>query len=170
VLEVGPGTGAVTTHIVHRLGPVDQLDLVEVNQAFVGRLHQRFETEDAFRRIAARSRVLHQRVEDLAGGQRYDVIVSGLPLNNFSVADVERILDVLVGLLRPAGTLSFFEYVAVRRARALVSRRAERARLRGIEAALAALLEPHEIGRDLVWRNVPPACVHHVRMPSANGD
>ena len=54
---------------------------------------------------------------------KYDVIVSGLPLNNFSPADVERILAVLCGRLAPRGTLSFFEYIAMRPARALVSGR-----------------------------------------------
>jgi phosphatidylethanolamine/phosphatidyl-N-methylethanolamine N-methyltransferase len=93
------------------------------------------------------------------------VIVSGLPLNNFSVDQVEQILHLLTGLVRPGGTLSFFEYIAIRRARAVVSGPRQRARLRGIGHAVAAVLEPHEIRCEWVWRNVPPACVHHVRLP-----
>ena len=170
VLEVGPGTGAVTTQVVRRLGAEDQFDLVELNDAFVRRLNQRFETEDEFRQVAPRSHVLHKPVEELAGGEPYDVIISGLPLNNFSVADVTRISDVLLALLHPGGTLSFFEYIAIRRARALVSGRQERARLHGIDRVLGGVLKAHEIRRDFVWRNVPPACVHHVRMPPATND
>ena len=166
VLEVGPGTGAVTTEVARRLGAGDHLDLVELNAQFVRRLEERFAHEDAFRRIAGRSRILHQRIEDLAGGEPYDVIISGLPLNNFSVANVEHILQALVGLLKPGGTLSFFEYVAIRRARAVVSSGRERQRLRGIDAALSSVLRHREIRRDLVWRNVPPACVHHLRAGS----
>ena len=96
--------------------------------------------------------------------QGYDVIVSGLPLNNFAVADVERILATLTGLLASEGTLSFFEYIAVRPARAMVSGRAERARLRGIGCAMRGVLDGREICREAVWRNVPPAWVHHVRQ------
>ncbi|MGD9722068.1 MAG: class I SAM-dependent methyltransferase [Pirellulales bacterium] len=169
VLEVGPGTGAVTAQIVRSLGPHDQFDLVELNAEFVRRLRQRFENDAAFRSVAARSRVLHQPVEELAAGEPYDVIISGLPLNNFSVADVERILAALRGLARPGGTLSFFEYLAIRRARAIVSGAEERARLQGIGRALNELLEPHEFRCDWVWRNVPPACVHHVRFEPAGG-
>jgi phospholipid N-methyltransferase len=165
VLEVGPGTGAITAQIVRRLRAEDRFDLVELNEQFVRRLHERFANEAPFRLVAPRCRILHQRVEELAAGEPYDVIVSGLPLNNFSVADVQRILDVLVGLLRPGGTLSFFEYIGIRRARALVSGHQERARLRGIGAALDRLLAPYEIGRDAIWPNVPPAYVHHVRLP-----
>ena len=124
ILEVGPGTGAVTRRIVHGMGRADRLDLVELNGTFVAQLERRFQAEPAFQAVAPRARVLHCPVEDLPGRESYDVIVSGLPLNNFSVAEVERLLSVLCGRLAPRGTLSFFEYIAMRPARALVSGRA----------------------------------------------
>jgi phospholipid N-methyltransferase len=164
ILEVGPGTGAVTSQIVRKLGPNDRLDLVELNQQFVDRLKERFDTEPAFQAVAGQTRILHQSVESLSQDEPYDLIVSGLPLNNFSVADVKTILAVLVRLLPSGGMLSFFQYIAIRPARALVSGPAERARLRGIGEALAELLGPHEIRRDWVWPNIPPAWVHHVRV------
>jgi phosphatidylethanolamine/phosphatidyl-N-methylethanolamine N-methyltransferase len=164
VLEVGPGTGAVTRRIVETLGPEDRFDLVELNDRFVERLRHRFDSEPAFQAVADRSRVLHCPVEDLPAEKNYDVIVSGLPLNNFSVESVQRILGAFGGLLKPGGTISFFEYIAIRKARSLVSNRAERARLRGISEALGQLLGPHEIRRDWIWLNVPPAWVHHVRL------
>ncbi len=164
VLEVGPGTGAVTQHIVRRLGDEDRLDLVELNEQFVRRLNERFEKEASFRSVAARSRVLHHAVQELAAEEPYDVIISGLPLNNFSAADVEQILAAMMGLLRRGGVLSFFEYIAIRGARALVSGRQERERLRGIGRALDHWLDPYEFRRDWIWPNVPPAWVHHVRI------
>jgi len=163
VLEVGPGTGAVTTQIVAALGPSDRLDMVELNDEFARRLRERFETEAPFRSVAARARVLHQRVEALAGEEPYDLVISGLPLNNFAADQVEQILAVFERLLRPGGTLSFFQYIGIRAARAAASGRAERARLRGVGAALERVLALHEIRRDCVWTNLPPAWVHHVR-------
>ena len=163
ILEVGPGTGAVTTRIAAAAGADDLLDLVELNESFVQRLRQRLQSDAALRPMADRTRVLHCAVEELSEDEPYDVIVSGLPLNNFSVADVQQILSVLMRLLRPGGTLSFFEYIAIRHARALVSGRAERTRLRGIGRALQTVLGEHEIRRDWIWPNVPPAWVHHVR-------
>ena len=129
-------------------------------------LEERFAAETPFCALGHRARVLHGRLEDLPRRAQYDRIVSGLPLNNFAVSDVERILAAFRGLSRPGGVLSFFEYAAIRPARALVSGREERARLRGIGRTLAGLLEAHEIRRDLVWRNLPPAVVHHVRFGS----
>ena len=121
ILEVGPGTGAVTTALVRGLGPGDRLDLVELNDRFVAHLRERFEREPAFQAVEPRSRVLHQPLETLPADAPYDLIISGLPLNNFSVAAVEEILAAYRRLLRPGGTLSFFEYIAIRRARAVVS-------------------------------------------------
>jgi phospholipid N-methyltransferase len=164
VLEVGPGTGAVTRQIVESIGPSDQFDLVELNEQFVLHLQGRFRDEPAFAAVSDRTTIIHGPLEELPRDRKYDTIVSGLPLNNFSVADVERILAAFAELLAPRGTLSFFEYVAVRPARAAVSGRADRERLRGIGRALRGALDGNEIHRDLVWPNLPPAWVHHVRF------
>ena len=164
ILEVGPGTGAVTRHLVRNLRPGDRLDLVELNQSFVDCLNDRFRTDPAFQPAADRARVLHCPVEDLPTDAPYDVIVSGLPLNNFAVAEVEHILSVLRRLAAPRATLSFFEYMAIRRFKATVSGRAERNRLRGIAQVVGRLLTEGEIRRDWIWPNVPPAWVHHVRL------
>jgi phospholipid N-methyltransferase len=164
ILEVGPGTGAVTQRLVDVLGPHDQLDMVELNDSFVECLRRRFQTEPAFQAVADRSRVLHCPVEDLPATQKYHLVVSGLPLNNFAVADVQRILDTIVGLMEPGATLSFFEYIAVRRVKQLISGRQERQRLRGIGQVMGSLLSAHEVRRDGVWLNVLPAWVHHVRV------
>jgi phospholipid N-methyltransferase len=164
ILEVGPGTGSVTRRIVRAMGPDDRLDLVELNESFVRCLRDGFQTEEVLRPLAGRTRVLHCPVQELPREPTYDLIISGLPLNNFSVAEVKEILGALSGLLKPGGTLSLFEYMAIRRLRALVSGRTQRARLRGIGEALAALLRGHEIRRDWIWPNVPPAWVHHVRL------
>jgi len=164
ILEVGPGTGAVTQHIVARLRPEDRLDLVELNDSFVERLRHRFEADPLFDAAGDRWQIFHCPLQDISREEPYDLIISGLPLNNFSVADVEEILETMVSLLGPGGTLSFFEYIAVRGIRSLVGRRAERERMRGIGRALRVVLGEHEIRRDWIWPNVPPAWVHHVRI------
>ncbi|MGA2034610.1 MAG: methyltransferase domain-containing protein [Thermoguttaceae bacterium] len=168
ILEVGPGTGAVTRRIVAALGAEDRLDLVELNDAFVQCLQERFQREPAFQAVAGRSRVHHCALQDLPADGTYDLVISGLPLNNFAVGDVEQILGVLAGLLEPGGTLSFFQYIAVRRLKAVFSGSAERERLRGIGVVLERLLSSYEVRRDWVWPNIPPAWVHHVRFAPAN--
>ena len=164
ILEVGPGTGAVTRHIIRGLRPADRLDLVELNDSFVACLRERLQHDPQFAGAADRTRVLHCPVEQLSPAEPYDVIVSGLPLNNFATEEVRRILDVLARLAAAGGMLSFFEYVAVRRLKTILSGRAERTRLRGIGHVLGDLLAKRELRRDCVLANVPPAWVHHVRF------
>ncbi len=163
ILEVGPGTGAVTRRIVAGMGPEDRADLVELNDRFVAHLRQCLERDPHFQSVRGRVQVVHSAVEELAADEPYELIISGLPLNNFSPAGVERIFHALGRLLKPGGTLSFFQYIAIRRARALVSRRVERERLRGVGRALDAVLREQEIRRDWIWPNIPPAWVHHAR-------
>jgi phospholipid N-methyltransferase len=110
---------------------------------------------------------MHQPVQELPLEPTYDVIISGLPLNNFSVELVEQILGALRRLLQPGGTLSFFEYIAIRPLRAIFAGRAVRKRLQGIGRALDAVIQNHEVRRDAVWINLPPAWVHHVRFDGA---
>ncbi|MGH7200928.1 MAG: rRNA adenine N-6-methyltransferase family protein, partial [Planctomycetaceae bacterium] len=57
ILEVGPGTGAVTRKIVERLTPDDRFDLVELNESFAALLQRRFRVDPVFRRVAAHSNV-----------------------------------------------------------------------------------------------------------------
>jgi phosphatidylethanolamine/phosphatidyl-N-methylethanolamine N-methyltransferase len=164
ILEVGPGTGAVTAQLVRKLKPVDRLTLVELNDDFVCHLQRRFETEPAFQAVADRTQILHKRLEDLPSQQHYQVIISGLPLNNFAVDEVEQILSIFQRLLSGGGTLSFFEYIAIRAAKAMVTTGKGRQRLRGIGEVMHRTLHGREIKRDWVWPNVPPAWVHHVRF------
>jgi phosphatidylethanolamine/phosphatidyl-N-methylethanolamine N-methyltransferase len=163
ILEVGPGTGPVTRRIIAAMKPDDRLDLVELNESFVRQLERHFQDDPHFRSVAARSKIINRPVQDLPAGEKYDLIVSGLPLNNFSAELVRSILDKLLELLEPGGTLSFFEYIAVRKARALVSGEADRERLRGIGRAMRAVLDKHEFRREAILLNVPPAWVHHLR-------
>ena len=164
ILEVGPGTGAVTQAIIRSLGSNSTLDLVELNDQFVESLRRRFEFDEGWKAVAARATILHKSVQDLPDESRYDAIVSGLPLNNFDVASVESILSKLRQLTAPGGTLSFFQYIAVRRAKVALSGREQRQRLRGVGRAMDELLGPHEFRREAVLANVPPAWVHHLRF------
>jgi phospholipid N-methyltransferase len=144
--------------------PDDHLELVERNEDFVARLRERLESDQTLRPCADRITLHHAGVEELAEDRPFDVIVSGLPLNNFPLALVEQLVGKLSRLLAPGGTLSFFEYIAIRRVKATLSPRAERERLRGIGKLLDNFLAKHEIRRDRVLTNVPPAWVHHVRV------
>jgi phospholipid N-methyltransferase len=164
VLEVGPGTGVVTDELIAGLGPSDTLDVVELNDRFVAALRERLQTDAGWRAVDDRVKIHHIPVEQLTPEEPYHAIVSGLPLNNFPAELVETILNRLAGIAAPGGTLSFFEYIGVRKAKALVARAEERRRLSSVEQALRTARDRWQFDRDCILANVPPAWVHHLRF------
>lgn len=165
ILEAGPGTGAVTACLVERLGPEDQLDLVELNERFVEVLQQRFETDPKWNRVANQVRILNIPLQELPGTAEYDRIVSGLPLSNFSCELVEELFQHYHRVAAPRAMLSFFEYIAVRKVKALWSSRPERLRLSGIDRIFHREFSSWEISKQCILPNVSPAWVHHLQMP-----
>jgi len=166
ILEVGPGTGAVTREIVRHVGPEDRLDIVELNDRFVELMRGRFASEPDFQKVADQTEIFHMPVQDLPAEEPYDYIISGLPLNNFPPDLVSSILHRLMRLLRPGGTLSFFEYLAIRRVKTVVSSKNERQRLARVGRIVGNYLREYEREHDIVFLNIPPAVAHHLR----NGD
>jgi phospholipid N-methyltransferase len=167
VLEVGPGTGAVTRAIVRYIKPGDRLDLVEINERFAALLKDRFAADPYYRHVADCAEVHVCPLQAFSPTGRYDVIVSGLPFNNFPAALVEELLDLCLELLNPGGTLSFFEYMYVRPLRRLVARSHEKTRLGEIERILQERFSRNRFHTDWVFVNVPPAWVQHLRAAGA---
>ncbi|MEQ8210192.1 MAG: methyltransferase domain-containing protein [Lacipirellulaceae bacterium] len=163
ILEVGPGTGVVTTKIAQQMGPADTLDIVELNERFVERLQQRMDEEEQFADVRKRVRIHQMPVQEFKTEEPFDAIVSGLPLNNFPVDLVNEILSHFERLAAENATISFFEYVGVRKAKSLFARQPERLRLAGIEKSISDICGRLRFDRQCVMANVPPAWVHHLR-------
>lgn len=163
VLEIGPGTGAVTRQIVKQIRPGDQLDLVELNDKFVEILHKRFDTERGFQEIKHQTAIHNCPLQDYGAAEEYDYIVSGLPLNNFPTELVSDIFKAYFRLLKPGGVLSYFEYMYVRPVRKVVSRGDENLRIREIDQIMGDYTRQFRIRRSWVWCNLPPAWVQHLQ-------
>lgn len=164
ILEAGPGTGAVTGCIIDRLRHDDQLWMVELNPAFAAHLRTAFKEKPSYREVASRCHLIEGSVQQLGEESQFDLVISGLPLNNFSSEDVQHILQAYAKLLKPGGILSFFQYILIRPAKMFVSVGPERIRLKGVGDAIEGMLGEREFAREWVWVNVPPAWVHHIRF------
>lgn len=164
ILEIGPGTGALTAEIVRHLRPGDQFDIVEINPDFVAFLGQRFSEEPDFVKRRAQSRIMHSPLQEVPGEHVYDFMISGLPLNNFSLALVEDIYKSYERLLKPTGTLTSFEYVWIRQMKMPFVSESERDRLTKLTQYLEAKIRRYQIGEEIVFLNVPPAVARHLRF------
>ncbi|RPI54952.1 MAG: methyltransferase domain-containing protein [Acidobacteria bacterium] len=164
ILEAGPGTGAVTGCIIDRMRRDDQLWMVELNPTFAAHLRGAFTSKPSFRDAASRCHLIEGPVQQLGQEGQFDLVISGLPLNNFPSDEVRAILQAYAKLLKPGGILSFFQYILIRPAKMFVSLGSERDRLKGVGEAIEGVLGEREFAREWVWVNVPPAWVHHIRF------
>src|SRR5688572_7255963 len=164
ILEAGPGTGAVTGCIIERLRQDDQLWMVELNPTFAAHLRSAFREKPSYREAASQCHLIEGSVQQLGHEGEFDLVISGLPLNNFSSENVRDILQAYSKLLKPGGILSFFQYILIRPAKMFVSVGPERDRLKGVGEAIEGMLGEREFAREWVWPNVPPAWVHHIRF------
>ena len=107
---------------------------------------------------------MHCPLQEVAGEHLYDFMISGLPLNNFSLELVEDIYRSYERLLKPEGTLTCFEYVWIRAMKMPFVGPAERDRLQKLTRFLGAKIRRHQIGEEIVILNVPPAVARHLRF------
>ena len=163
VLEIGPGTGAVTRTLVRHIREGDGFDLVELNESFVEMLNGRFEKEPHWNRIREQSQIHMVPVQEFQTDEPYDFVISGLPLNNFPTDLVEEIFQAYFRILKPGGVLSYFEYQFVRSIRTRVGKQEERNRLAAIDATMKSYTDRLRFRRDWIFVNLPPAWVQHLR-------
>ena len=107
---------------------------------------------------------MHCPLQQVPGNEAYDFMISGLPLNNFSPELVEDIYQSYERLLKPAGTLTSFEYVWVRQMKMPFVSAAERSRLTKLTQYLEEKIHRYQIGAEIVFLNVPPAVARHLRF------
>jgi phospholipid N-methyltransferase len=145
LVELGPGTGALTGALADHLAPDSRFLAIELEPAFVRKLQQRYPEVDVVNASA-------ERLGELVDVRRLnpvDHIVSGLPFASLPAGMTAEILDGIEHTLRPGGTFTTFQYIyAYAWAKPAAAFRAEMTRRMGGPPA-----------RHLVWRNLPPAFI-----------
>lgn len=145
VVELGPGTGAITHAIVRELESEALFLAVEFNAAFAAALARGFPRARVLNDSAERLPVLLAEQER----QSADCILSSLPFAAFPRTQQERLLDAVVRALAPGGRFVTYAYIP---AAWLAPGR-----------SLRRLLEsrfPRLETTPVVWRNLPPAFVY----------
>jgi phosphatidylethanolamine/phosphatidyl-N-methylethanolamine N-methyltransferase len=105
VLELGPGTGAVTQAILARGLAPERLVAIESEPDFVGLLKRRFPQSEI---IAGDAFAFAQLLPE--AHQSFDAIVSGLPIVGKTKAARRQLLTLAMTHLRPGGTFVQFSY------------------------------------------------------------
>jgi phospholipid N-methyltransferase len=124
----------------------------------------RFADDPEFHEKRGQARVIHSPLQEVQGEAVYDFMISGLPLNNFSLELVDDIFHSYQRLLKPAGVLSYFEYLAIRDLKMPFVSEDDRQRLQSLSLFLEEKIRAHQLAADQVPFNVPPAIARHFRF------
>ena len=172
VLEVGAGTGPVTRRLARLLGRQDRLDICEIDLKFIRLIEQTLLIGGPLAAARAQGRVglLHCPVQEIDAEDRYDFVISSLPLNSLDTGDVEMILDAIQRSLKPGGIFSYFEYVGARRLLSVSPNRRLRRRIRATSSVLDRRIRSHQVARRTVLANIPPAHARHWQFEPALED
>ena len=144
VVELGPGTGALTRQVVEVLAPGERFLAIDIDPEFCANLRARWPRLDCECGSAADMPAM------LAARQwtGVDHVLSGLPFASLPAAISRAILRAVAQSLRPGGTFTTFQYVHAYATPPAVKFRTQ----------MAAGFGPM-ISRQLVVRNFPPAYV-----------
>jgi len=166
VVEMGPGTGAVTAAIAEAMGAQDTLDCYEINREFADYLRRRLDTDPIFAASRDRITVHCAPAQEAAPARPADFVICSVPLNNLPSGVVRAIIERGFELLPPGGVFTFFEYPVLPRLKRLLSDAAERARIDAVSAVKQSYRVQQQ-GATIVLRNIPPARAVHMKTPSA---
>jgi phospholipid N-methyltransferase len=109
VVELGMGTGAITTEILKRLGPDAVLYGVDLNPVFISHLRQRIQ-DKRFVPILGRAEHLSALL-DQHGIRRAHAVVSSLGLTSMRPRQRSAIVQQVTERLTDGGVLTQFQYV-----------------------------------------------------------
>lgn len=162
ILEAGPGTGVFTDRILKRMNPGDRLHLVEFDESLARDLREKYRANPSIV-------VFHLSILDYENTEheKYDHVVSGLPMNSFPAATVRQFFRKFQELTREGGTLSYFDYrylPTLKRA-SLALRKRAREDFDNIISQKKRFFSQYGRRESTVYRNLPlpPARVlHHV--------
>lgn len=114
ILEVGAGTGPITKEIAKTMTLKDELVVCELNESFLNHLRAEFASNFHLEAIADLTSFVCDSVENIEGTDRFDVVVSSLPLSAFGPDQLRSIFAAYQRLLKPGGSLTYIEYAYLR--------------------------------------------------------
>ena len=136
VLELGPGTGAVTQALLKRGVAENKIVCVENNPKMAEVLHKRFKRAHILTGDAREfDKLLQERFGEV---ECVEAVISSLPLKNFPPEETENLSNKIRAILRPRGKWVQYSY------------NLKRLHPKGSE-------QFDLIKSDVVWFNVPPA-------------
>ncbi len=145
VVEIGPGSGVFTAHILKMLSPETKFFLVELNPRIYRRLTEKFPDVKIYNESAENlSEILKSEKTDSV-----DVVISGLPWASFPPELQHKLLDVIYSSLSKGGVFTTYAYI--------------QGKIMPGGLNIKKLLKKHfntVESSKTIWKNIPPAFVY----------
>jgi phospholipid N-methyltransferase len=145
VVELGPGTGAVTGFIASSVKPEAKFFAVELNKRMFAAIKKRYPDVKVYNECASKLPELLEK----EGCRHADVVISGLPWASFPDELQEEILDSVVAVMPKGGAFATFAYL---QGTFLPAGRSFKKRLTKYFSKV--------VKSKVIWRNLPPAFVY----------
>lgn len=164
ILEVGAGTGAVTTEIIRRMNPEDNLIVVEMNPKFMATLKESIVKLPEFTKHSSRIEFFEGPVQDLPENHKHELIVCALPFLNFELSLVKEIFEKFNRLGTTNAVMTHFEYMGLRKIGCAISQERKK-RLFELTRFLETVGHKNLISKKSVWLNPFPINIYTVKLP-----
>lgn len=160
IIEVGAGQGAVSKVIIENLRPQDTLVLVELMPEFCDVLRKKFPAEQ-FPNV----RIINENILDHAPAKQYDVCICTLPFNGFTPQLTQAILQKIQDIIKIKGYFSYVAYAFLPTIRYYLLKWGNSRKEFFQQLSLMQNLNKRfQFERSLVWRNIPPIFIHHLKF------
>lgn len=158
VVELGPGTGVMTSALLKALPSASTLLAFEISDRFYGYLKGKF-PDPRLVLLNTGAQYLEDELHK-RGYERVDAIVSSLALGFFSDADRRRLLQSLVSVMGDQSIFTQYQYMQ--------GMEMQNGRVRRF--SVRPLLEEYfdTVRCTTVWRNIPPAFVFACRKKESH--
>jgi phospholipid N-methyltransferase len=144
ILEIGPGTGALTREIVKQLRPADSLDVVELQEPFFQIIKNKYQAENV--------EIYLNDFMKFQPEKRYGFIFSSLPYDNMPPQIIRKIWQKKLSLCSLDAYICYFKYVKFRKFKCDYEKQ---------------MVNKYKQNKKFVFRNLPPANVYTLQINNA---
>ena len=141
ILEMGPGTGALTKEITKLLRPQDHMDIVEVQKKFYNIIKKKYARDNID--------VHFGDILKFQPDRSYDYIFSSLPYENMPQKVNRKIWEKKLSLCAPKAYICYFKYVKFKDFKYNFEEQ---------------VVEEYKYDKKFVLRNIPPAKLYTLQV------
>ncbi|RIL02191.1 MAG: hypothetical protein DCC75_13355 [Proteobacteria bacterium] len=160
ILELGPGTGAVTLRILERMHPGDELTLCEINPRFMEVIKEKIQESPLALPHLANINYHCCPVQELPENDKFDVIICAIPFLNLERSTVEEIFAKLKNISSSETIMTYYEYIGLRSVGKVVSPPKRKKRIRELDLFFRGLFSTHLSFKTRIWLNLLPINIY----------